>query len=114
MDENGCSIMDSVLVEVIYPPLEMPNAFTPNGDGVNDEIRPRGGNIVEMEYRVYNRWGELLFKTTDPEESWNGTNQNGQPQPAGTYVYYVNATLIENDSQELETKSLKGNITLIK
>jgi gliding motility-associated-like protein len=113
-DQYGCQSMDSVLVEVIYPPLDMPNAFTPNGDGVNDEIRSRGGNVVEIEYRVFNRWGELMFETNDPDAAWDGTNMNGEPQPAATYVYYINATVIDNETQEKETRSIRGNITLIR
>ncbi len=113
-DNHGCESSDSVQVKVVYPPFEMPNAFTPNGDGVNEEIRPRGGNVVEYEYRVYNRWGELVFQTNDPQEGWDGTNQNGKPQPIGTYVYYIQAIVIKNETQKEEKKTLKGNITLIR
>ncbi len=111
----GCQGQDSVLVKVSYPPLSMPNAFTPNGDGTNVIIRPGGGYMVNFEYRIYNRWGELIFQTNDPEKGWDGTHHaNGEPQPVGTYVYYVRATVRKEETGELAQKTLKGNITLIR
>ncbi|MBK7113654.1 MAG: gliding motility-associated C-terminal domain-containing protein [Flavobacteriales bacterium] len=90
----GCSDRDSLLVSIevkdILPP-KLPNAFSPNGDGVNDVFFVRGGPFETMHFRVYNGWGELLFETEDPEFGWDGTH-DGKPEINGVYVYSVIAT----------------------
>jgi gliding motility-associated-like protein len=70
------------------PSYELPNTFTPNGDGFNDVFRPRAACFIErVEFQVYNRWGQLVFKTGDPELSWTGANTAGQELPSGAYYY---------------------------
>lgn len=94
--------------------LDVPDAFTPNGDGNNDYFTVFGNNISRYEIRIYNRWGELVYHSTDATElndlsrGWNGT-LNNTPQSAGTFAYYIIAT--GNDGQQLEKK---GNVTLIR
>jgi len=54
--------------------IKVPNAFTPNGDGLNDEFRIMNAGILElMEFKIYNRWGELVFETNDITKGWDGT-----------------------------------------
>ena len=70
------------------PFYELPNTFTPNGDGFNDIFRPRAVCFIEqVEFSVYNRWGQLVFKTTDPNLEWQGLNMAGQNLASGTYYY---------------------------
>ena len=70
------------------PIYELPNVFTPNGDNQNELFVPRGRCFVErVDFRVYNRWGQLVFETEDPALNWDGTNLNGDPLPDGTYHY---------------------------
>jgi gliding motility-associated-like protein len=70
------------------PFYELPNTFTPNDDGFNDVFRPRAICFIErVEFNVFNRWGQLVFKTTNPNLEWNGTNLAGQNLAAGTYYY---------------------------
>ena len=70
------------------PIYELPNAFTPNGDGQNELFVPRGRCFVErVDFKIYNRWGQLVFETQDPAINWDGTNLNGDPLPSGTYHY---------------------------
>ncbi len=70
------------------PIYELPNAFTPNGDGQNDIFTPRGRCFVEqVEFQVFNRWGQLVFETEDPAIEWDGRNLAGEPLPSGTYHY---------------------------
>lgn len=86
---GGCYDEDDVMVRVFKtgPDLFVPSAFTPNGDGKNDVIRPVGVGIATLQYfRIYNRWGQLLFSTSQNGKGWDGIF-NGTPQPSGTYVF---------------------------
>jgi gliding motility-associated-like protein len=86
---QGCKAWDDVLVTVLKKP-GVPNTFSPNGDGIHDrwEIKyldTYPGATVE----IYNRYGQLVFKSTGYTKSWDGT-YNGKPVPVGTYYYIVN------------------------
>lgn len=86
---GGCFAEDDVLVRVFKngPDLYVPNAFTPNGDGLNDIVRPVGVGIAQLQhFRIFNRWGQLLYSTSELGKGWDGTF-SGVKQPAGTYVY---------------------------
>ena len=71
----------------------MPNAFSPNNDGVNEEYKPTFYNIPELryEFRIFDRWGELVFVTSDVNQAWDGTHHNfpGKVLPQGVYVWKV-------------------------
>jgi len=110
-DDKGCINSDSVRVEVtnIFDVL-IPNAFSPNNDGVNDLfriIRTRGLRDF-VAFRVFNRWGNMVFESSDFEGEWDGTHK-GQALEMGVYVYYIAATTYLD-----EPFVHKGNITLIK
>jgi gliding motility-associated-like protein len=84
----GIVLRDSVLVFVTSP---IPNAFTPNGDGLNDVFRIFGTppeNITKYNFQIYDRWGQRIFSTTNIEEGWDGTFK-GQYCPAGVYVWEI-------------------------
>jgi len=69
----------------------MPNAFSPNADGKNDVIRPIFVGIAGIDYfRVFNRWGQMIFSTTQYAKGWDGTI-GGKTQDPGTFVYIVQA-----------------------
>lgn len=109
----GCTKADTVFIfvkELICgePDVFIPNAFTPNSDDANDNLFVRGNNIDEFVLRIYNRWGELVFETTDQSSGWDGTYKGKECDPA-VYDYYFEATCID---QERFFK--KGNITLIR
>lgn len=90
--------------------VRVPNIFTPNGDGVNDVLKVIPGlGIAEIEtFRIFNRWGEMVFSASSESISWDGTH-NGLELDPGVYVYYID--LICTNGQ----KSIrKGNITLLK
>ncbi|MBS1570329.1 MAG: gliding motility-associated C-terminal domain-containing protein, partial [Bacteroidetes bacterium] len=107
----GCSAQDSILVSIkdnkIVPP-KLPDAFSPNGDGVNDIFYVRGGPFETIHLRIYNGWGEMIFETEDPEFGWDGT-YNGKPEINGVYVYSVVATSV--DGQDYDRS---GKVTLIR
>jgi gliding motility-associated-like protein len=89
----GCYGTDSVKVKVfkIKPDILIPTAFTPNGDGRNDFFKPILAGIRELIFfRVYNRWAELLYSTSQPGTGWDGTFA-GIKQNSGTYVFMVEA-----------------------
>jgi gliding motility-associated-like protein len=94
VNQFGCTAGAYVTVAVTKdgtPRFVVPNAFTPNGDGNNDCFGiKRWGNAKVEEFAVYNRWGQLIFKTTNPNRCWDGTF-NGKPQDTGGYVYVIKA-----------------------
>jgi gliding motility-associated-like protein len=85
---EGCVIRDTAKIYV-FVKMVMPNAFSPNGDGINDEFRiPPNVTFQLDEFSVYNRWGKKIFSTADITKGWNGTNADN-----GTYVYFITGTL---------------------
>lgn len=93
-DMNGCSSTDSVWVWVDID-FMVPNAFTPNGDGLNDIFSINTDLLLDFELSVYNRWGQLIFNSTDINIGWDGTF-NGIPQEIGTYLYTIQSTTTLN------------------
>ncbi len=112
-DGLGCRASDPVLITVdnscIDGRFDPANAFSPNGDGRNDEfvIRYIGPQTVDR-VRIYNRWGELLYETEDPEVHWNGVFRGKLLDP-GVYVYYLEG-LCEDNKTFLHV----GNVTLVR
>lgn len=88
-DADGCTNTD-VLVVILNGTLFIPNAFTPNGDGINDMFGAFGKNLRSLELMVFNRWGELIWSTEQLGGRWNGTYQ-GAESPIDTYVWKVQA-----------------------
>lgn len=67
----------------------VPNVFTPNNDGFNDVFNVRTSDVGPFNILIYNRWGNIVFETTAPEISWDGTTRAGVPAPAGTYYFTI-------------------------
>jgi len=123
---NGCAAADTICVEVRFSDyfrITLPNSFTPNEDGENDVFRiltnvdannnfndgfTEGGSIAEIDFRIYDRYGKMVFRTINPLEGWDGTYK-GKPLNPATYTYYVSYRRIDGRSGEL-----KGNVTLIR
>ncbi len=113
-NENGCVGLDSVEMRIVSSCNEglviVPNAFSPNGDGLNDVLYVRGSTLDFIyTFKVYSRTGELVFETQNLAEGWDGT-YNGQQLNAGVYVYYVEAPCALNGNRILKS----GNVTLIR
>jgi gliding motility-associated-like protein len=90
-DIYGCSSVqkEEIKVNEVSEYLMMPNAFTPNSDGLNDVFKPETKGISGYRMYIFNKWGELIFSNaSQSSEGWNGT-LNGQLLPAGNYVYKV-------------------------
>ncbi|OWY25149.1 PKD domain-containing protein [Sphingobacteriales bacterium UPWRP_1] len=107
---EGCD--DSICIPVMVldnAKIGVPNAFTPNNDGVNDVLYVEGAdNIATMEFKVFSRWGELLFITKNPQEGWDGFYRTIL-QENEVYVYHLAATLLSG-----EQVTFTGNVTLLR
>ncbi|MBA3679666.1 MAG: gliding motility-associated C-terminal domain-containing protein, partial [Bacteroidetes bacterium] len=90
--------------------IEMPTGFSPNGDNNNDIFMPLGSSAFssDFDFRVWNRWGQEVFRSTDPTLGWDG-NFKGQPAVTGVYAFVITYKNIYNES-----KILKGNVTLVR
>lgn len=111
ISDFGCSNYDSIVVNVkTVTILNLPTAFSPNGDGINDVFHIINWlNIDRLkDFSVYNRWGEKVFSTTDIHEGWDGTFKNTK-QPMSTYAWMV--TALSKDGIEILRK---GNVTLVR
>ena len=109
-DIAGCKGSSSVLVKV-YNGITyyVPSAFSPNGDGVNDVFRPIPAGIVSTEYfRIFSRYGQLVFETAQPLKGWDGTYR-GTKQPIGNYVWTLKG--MGNNGKVVE---MKGNVVLLR
>lgn len=97
-------------VAEVTPPLSMyiPNAFTPNGDGMNDTFGVSGAAMGDFSLKIYNRWGEKVFETSNPTVRWDG-KVNEEDAPSGVYVYKVLAKGVEGGKMQK-----KGNVTLVR
>jgi gliding motility-associated-like protein len=105
----GCSAIYTLPVSpIITELLEIPNAFTPNDDGKNDIFLPKIFGIDDMNLKIYNRFGQLVFESYNPSFGWDGKFQ-GAPQPIDVYAY----TLIVKFADG-RTESRKGSVTLIR
>ncbi len=108
-DDAGCTASDNLIVNVNNPDLLVPTAFSPNGDGVNDWFHALNKNIQKFNLEVFNRWGERVYQTSDPQDGWNGIYK-GMEQEMGTYVWKCEYVFMGSD----KPKSAKGNVTLVR
>ena len=110
--ENGCVAEDSLQVIVTNNTEKnaflLPDAFTPNNDGLNDRFGVhKWGYVTDLQFAIYDRWGKMLFHTSDAAKNWDGV-YSGMPQPVGAYVYFVRANTICGYVEK------KGTVVLIR
>lgn len=106
---NGCKDSICKQIEVLeISILDIPNAFSPNGDGINDIFLPVNYGLSDFEFRIYNRWGQLVFESNDSTFGWDGTF-NGKEQELGTYAYVVSGKGKDN-----AVYYRQGNLTLVR
>ena len=108
-----CSLTDTLCIHctevVCGPPLfTIPNAFTPNADGINDALCFNAEGIVEFSICIFNRWGERVYESSDPSQCWDGIYR-GHPCLPGVYTYTCHIRCHANEENEF-----KGDITLIR
>jgi gliding motility-associated-like protein len=111
-NNNGCLASDTISQKVIEETLSwIPNAFTPNGDGINDTFGPKGVFIREFEMSIFDKWGEPIFTTNNLNKLWDGTVGNGENASQNDiYVYRIK---IKGYGSE-EWKSYIGKVVLVK
>ena len=107
-NEQIVSVSNTIAVE---KPLALyaPNAFSPDGDGVNDFFSIKGQGAENFSLEVYNRWGQMVYQSDDLNEQWNG-EYRGSQVPMGTYVYQVKAINVSGD----KTMVKKGSVVLVR
>lgn len=110
-NEYNCSILDSFLVNDVCPPrLFVPKAFTPNNDGTNDVLEIFGAHFKNFQMKIFNRWGEIIYITDDPEKSWDGTYK-GEKMPLGVYPWVITYESLLSNKENSST--LSGSVTVI-
>ena len=107
---NGCSNTDNVIVTVIPYCVKPLNAFSPNGDGINDKwIVTNGGTCTKnIRVIVFNRYGNVVYQSEDYKNNWDGTYK-GKPLPDATYYYTIRFILVNNDEI-----NLNGDLTILR
>jgi len=110
---TGCTDTMAILLDIEpLVTLHMPNAFTPNNDGLNDTFKGKGffDGFKNYKMSIWNRWGENIYTTEVPDDGWNGKKDNiGEESPVGVYVYSIEYT-----GPRGAQKELKGHVTLIR
>jgi gliding motility-associated-like protein len=110
---NGCTDQTTQMVTVEgISEIWIPNAFTPNGDGINETFFPIGTNLTQdvfLEVLVYNRWGDLVYEGSDPNKPWDGSCGNLTSCPVGAYSYKV--TYI---NEKGDFKEFMGRVSLVR
>ncbi len=106
---NGCTDTSCQTVTAIVIPLaDVPNAFSPNGDGTNDVVSVKGYGVAKMSWNIFNRWGKRVFTSSGLNDSWDG-RYKGVLQPQDVYAYKLSITFTNNTVFEK-----KGDITLLR
>ncbi len=106
---QGCIARDEVTITVVPYCIKPMEAFTPNGDGINERWLITNGNcLISAKAQVFNRYGAKVFESNDYKNTWDGTYE-GKPLPDGTYYYVISFKLING-----RTEYLKGNLTILR
>jgi len=112
-NDSSCIVDAQLRLEVLEiicgePEVFIPNAFTPNGDGENDQLWVRGRNVREMDLTVYDRWGEKMFTTTNQQEGWDGLFKGREVDPT-VFVYHLEVLCVDG-----QRYFKKGDVTVIR
>lgn len=113
LDMNNCPVKDTVKVtERCDPELYVPNAFSPNGDGQNDFFEVFGYDVSAFDIKIFDRWGEIIYHSTDFKFNWDGKYQS-QTVPIGTYPFVISykGTTFEG---EPVSKTFSGDVTVVR
>jgi gliding motility-associated-like protein len=107
---GGCS--DTIIANITLAPynfVKLPSGFSPNGDSRNETFGIlRAGELEIEEFKIFNRWGNIVFETIDKNEKWDG-RRKGKDQDVGTYIYYI-----KGKDKNGEVVEIKGNFTLLR
>ncbi|MCC7224166.1 MAG: gliding motility-associated C-terminal domain-containing protein [Chitinophagales bacterium] len=117
-DDGNANTLDSYVTATCscqHSPITLhtvlvPSAFTPNGDGINDELIPIGTPIVNMQFRIFNRWGQMVFESTEIGKGWTGKFKDTD-QETGVYIYTLTYSNTDNPAESI---SQRGNVSLLR
>lgn len=105
---EGCTSSATLTYEIMEAMYDIPNAFTPDGDGENDNFNVVSEGLVEvLEFKIYTRWGEIVYDNENPTNGWDGT-KDGEPLPTDVYFYKI---MVQTTSQ---SETFEGDVTLIR
>ncbi len=108
-NQYGCISVSMSSLQVKSPEhLYVPNAFSPNGDGTNDFFDVGNWNIINLRVNIYNRWGDMIYTSGNPDFRWDGTH-HGRPVQEGVYVYQIAAIGIHGEEFDLT-----GTVTVVR
>ena len=107
---SGCEEGNTIDITGVAPVLDVPNAFTPDNDGDNDFFNIVNNGEIEqvIEFKIYNRWGQLVYDNEDPDNGWDGT-YNDKDQPSDVYIYNISVERLDG-----VVFSWQGDVTLIR
>ena len=112
-NDFGC--YDSIVKEITIQPgyaIYIPNAFTPNHDGINEIFKAEGIGVTEFKMWIYDRWGNMIFHSTDMSEGWDGKVERGQSDMVAQRDVYVWKAVVKDINNKAH--SLMGNVTLVR
>jgi gliding motility-associated-like protein len=104
--DSACAVISVLMGPTVF----VPNTFTPDGDGMNDDFGPSVLGVTGYLFSIYDRWGHGLFESTDPGNRWNGSFASGDPAPQGVYVW----KLLADDPYGTERIERTGHVTLLR
>jgi gliding motility-associated-like protein len=105
----GCEVSEQIAVLLnVSDGIGVPNTFSPNGDGLNDLLFVKGQNIVEMDFKVFNRFGELVFETNDQSIGWDGNFRLKEEKDA-SFAWMLRYELLDGRSGDMN-----GNVTIVR
>lgn len=110
-DTSGAAADSTATDSLVVSHIEIPNGFSPNGDGKNDELRVKSSvtqGIVEFHAIIFNRWGQKIYEWNDINDGWDG-NINGTPAKQGTYFVLVKAK-----GSDGQTHTIKRDVNLLR
>lgn len=115
VDYTGCPDTDSIVMMQASMAINIPNAFTPDGDGLNDTFKPEFIGFEPLRYRmeIYNKWGQLVFSTTDTSQGWDGTIEGKETGPE-VFVYTIAYNVPPFVIIEDKTNPIRGTVMVVK
>ena len=107
--DNSVTSVSNTVSAIKKMKIQVPNAFSPDGDGINDDFMIVHDGIEEFSMQIYNRWGELVYQTDDTDYPWTGLYK-GKDCQQDAYVYIISARGLEDENMT----TIKGSVSLIR
>jgi gliding motility-associated-like protein len=114
--EHGCSRGFSIeITSVCAGAIYIPNAFTPDGDGINESWKIEGENVSDFSLKIWNKWGELIYVSNDMDKPWSGQRDDGNYYvETGSYMYRIDYTITDDNGEKGDLRYITGHVLLIR